>query len=89
MKLTAAQLKKIIAEEVRATAGKKATRRIPEGFSPDEVDMAKDRILRSLGEARMELGELSEMTGDPDAMSAANDLDALMEFVTAITGTPA
>lgn len=51
--------------------------------------MAKDRVLRALGEARMELSELHEMSEDPDAMSAANDLDALIEFVTSITGTPA
>jgi hypothetical protein len=49
--------------------------------------MAKDRILRSLGMAATDLAELVEMTGDPDAMSAANDLDALMTFVTSISGT--
>lgn len=86
MKLTSSQLKKIIAEEVKAV---RRSRKLAEVSSPEEVDMAKDRILRALGEARMELGELVDMTDDPDAMSAANDLDALMEFVTAITGTPA
>ena len=63
------------------------TRKISEGLAPEEIDMAKDRILRSLGMAATDLAELVEMTGDPDAMSAANDLDALMTFVTSISGT--
>ena len=84
MKLTSSQLRRIIAEEVKAA---RKTRRLSE--SPEEIEMAKDRVLRALGEARMELSELFEMSDDPDAMSAANDLDALIELVTSISGTPA
>jgi hypothetical protein len=89
MKLTATQLKKIIREEVNATRHKH-TRQITEveALTPTEVEMAKDRILRALGEASAELVDLFEMTEDPDAMSASNDLDALITLVTNITGTP-
>jgi|LakMenEpi03Aug12_release.lakeMendotaPanAssembly.Ray.scaffolds.fasta_scaffold01425_2 hypothetical protein len=88
MKLTTTQLRKLIAEEVKAARGKNNPTRITEALSPEEVDMAKNRILRSLGEARMELAELFEMTDDSNAMSAANDLDDLITLVTNITGTP-
>ena len=88
MKLTPSQLRKIIAEEVKAARGKNNPARITEALSPEEVDMAKKRILRSLGEARTKLAELFEMTDDSDAMSAANDLDDLITLVTNITGTP-
>ena len=77
MKLNAQQLKKIIAEEVAAARRGRLT-------EAQSLDAARMDAVRHLTAARSALALLFEETDNPDYMSAANDAEALLEFIEGI-----